>query len=151
MISVDVSKAIFAFSFLVFSTPVFAQASLDSENNTMGCRQMLFEKLGITQEQRKQLACDTPGRGRQLRDQLMEENKTLNSMIFDKSKSEEQIRAQMDRVNTLEAERNINRLHRMLRARNVLTDSQLSELAKQSGNETFGCGNTRGRRFHGGR
>ena len=88
----------------------------------------LAETLGLTAEQREQLACATPGRGRDLKFALFEEREKLNSMVRDKGVVDEAIVEQLKKVNALQAEFNSHRLEQLLIARRVLTDTQLQKL-----------------------
>ena len=88
----------------------------------------LAQELDLSDEQKKALVCDTPGQGREIRDNLLFERTELNRMLRDRSVPEDVVREQMEKVNRLQAAWNNYRFERLLQARKVLTPSQLEKL-----------------------
>ena len=87
-----------------------------------------LKQLDLSSEQQEQLACDTAGQGREMKDALARERLKLNDMIRDKSIPEEQIFTQLDKVDHALSDWNHFRLQKMLKARSVLTEAQLKKL-----------------------
>ena len=95
-------------------------------------RARLVEELGLSPEQRRELACATPGQGREQRDAMIQEREKLNQMIRDRGVSDEDIYRQLDKVNQTQANWNTQRIERLLKARKVLDDEQLNRLLDMS-------------------
>ena len=89
-----------------------------------------LQQLDLSPEQQKDLACDAPGQGREMKDAYLEERKILNDMIRNRAVSDSDIYTQLDKVNQKFAEWNTFRLQRMLKARSVLSDAQLEKLTE---------------------
>ena len=99
-----------------------------------------MQQLDLSAEQQKELACDAPGQGRELKEAYFQERKSLNEMIRNRTVSDSEIYLQLDRVNQKFAEWNTFRLQKMLKARNVLTDAQLQKLTELQGDVDRGLG-----------
>lgn len=91
-------------------------------------RGRLVRELGLTDEQKEALACETPGHGREIRDEFQAEREKLNDMLRGSEASTDAIRTQLERVNALQARWNNHRIEKMLRAREVLTPEQMKRL-----------------------
>lgn len=87
-----------------------------------------IHQLDLTDEQKNELACETPGQGRELRDNLAAERRKLNDMIRDKATPDDAIYSQFERVKGAQAEFDFHRLQKMLKARSVLTEEQMEKL-----------------------
>lgn len=117
-------KLLLASLFFVI-TPVLAQQGQGGGQRL----EVLMEKLDLTDEQRASLeGCAVPGSGRQLSINLLKERTDLNDMLRNKDVADDQLRAQIERVNKAQAAWNTHRLEKMLAIRRVLTADQIGQL-----------------------
>lgn len=113
----------------------------------------MLKQLDLSPEQIKALNCETPGAGRNLRDEMMTERQELNRLLRNRSSSESEILAQHEKTEKKLAQWNAFRLQRMLKARSILSEEQFDkmlELRRQPGSpDTEGQPGRPGRRGQG--
>jgi Spy/CpxP family protein refolding chaperone len=139
------STALVSAGLFLWSGALLAQP-FEGHGSGLG-KERLAVMLGLSEEQKDQLTCDTPGQGREIAAALQTERNKLTEMIRSKDTAEDAIRVQLDKLNQLQAQWNSHRLEKMLRARKVLTPAQLQMLLELQ-DEHPGA---RGKGPHGGR
>jgi Spy/CpxP family protein refolding chaperone len=88
-------------------------------------KEELVETLGLSQEQKEQLECETPQQGRELMQEVMRAKKKLNDLMRDPATPKHEIYSQFDRVQEAIQNFHTHKLEKILLIRDVLRPDQL--------------------------
>ncbi|MCC6933877.1 MAG: periplasmic heavy metal sensor [Deltaproteobacteria bacterium] len=104
-----------------------AQPFAGRHHRGFGSQRMAAE-LNLRAEQKQALKCETPGQGREIRQEYFQERSKLNDLLRARSSSDAEILQQVETVNKLQAKWNKLRVEKIIKARQVLTPEQMEKL-----------------------
>ena len=128
-------------SFATCALLLISQAAFAQPRGGMGPgRQRFFKELNLSEEQKKQLANEEPGKGQEMMQELFNEREKLDGLLKDKTAPEEAIYAQLSRMNDVRARMSRFHVERMLKLRKILTDEQYKKMLemKEERRKEFG-------------